>query len=68
MMAIDSAGTETWFNNSFKIEIDPEKTEFLEKLNASETSSIFLVNYHGEPRVLKAVRAFKHTCIPLPPF
>ncbi|EEH03295.1 conserved hypothetical protein [Histoplasma capsulatum G186AR] len=56
-MTIGRAGSiyqeETEFNKDLKIEIDPLKTKFIRELNASETSSIFHINYNGKPRVLK---------------
>lgn len=61
-MAIGPAGSiyqeETGFNKDLKIEIDPLKTKFIRELKASETSSIFHVNYNGKPRVLKVVCSF----------
>ncbi|EFR03068.1 serine/threonine protein kinase [Nannizzia gypsea CBS 118893] len=44
---------ENGFDPGFKIEIDPTKIEFINKLKTSKASSIFHVNYHGKPRVLK---------------
>ncbi|RMJ22989.1 hypothetical protein PHISP_06129 [Aspergillus sp. HF37] len=40
-------------NDDLRIEVDPTKLKFIKKLKESETSSIFHVNYDGEPRVLK---------------
>lgn len=51
---------EKGFNDSLRIEVDPTKTKFIKDLKESETSSIFHVNYNGEPRVLKFVRALCH--------
>ncbi|EGC41761.1 conserved hypothetical protein [Histoplasma capsulatum var. duboisii H88] len=44
---------EAGFDDNFKLNIDFAKMEFEETLNVSEASSIFHVNYCGEPRVLK---------------
>ncbi|KAK2834926.1 hypothetical protein FQN49_006774 [Arthroderma sp. PD_2] len=44
---------ENGFDPNLKVEIDPTKIEFIKELKASEASSIFHVNYHGKPRVLK---------------
>ncbi|OJD14689.1 hypothetical protein AJ78_04980 [Emergomyces pasteurianus Ep9510] len=56
-MAIGPAGTiyrdETGFNEDLRIAIDLAKMKFIKELNASDTSSIFHVNYDGKPRVLK---------------
>ncbi|OAX83677.1 hypothetical protein ACJ72_01966 [Emergomyces africanus] len=56
-MAIGSAGSiyqkKTGFNKDLKIEIDPLKMKFIRELKASETSSIFHVNYNDKLHVLK---------------
>ncbi|EER37896.1 conserved hypothetical protein [Histoplasma capsulatum H143] len=44
---------ETGFDESFRIDVDFSKLELVERLKDSEASSIFHVNYCGEPRVLK---------------
>ncbi|KMP10195.1 hypothetical protein CIRG_09876 [Coccidioides immitis RMSCC 2394] len=43
---------ETGFD-SFKINIDFEKVEFVETLRSSEASSLFHISYCGKVRVLK---------------
>ncbi|KAK2758953.1 hypothetical protein FQN54_003051 [Arachnomyces sp. PD_36] len=45
---------ETGLDPSFEITIDFTKVEFISLLKESEASSIFHVNYHDEPRVIKA--------------
>lgn len=49
---------EIGFDECFKIDIDFTKVEFKETLKTSEASSIFYINYCGEPRVLKVVCVF----------
>lgn len=59
-MTTGPAGTiyrdETGFDEDLKIEIEPAKTTIIEELRATETSSVFHINYDGEPRVLKVVK------------
>lgn len=49
---------ETGFDDELKIEIDFTQMKFIQELKNSEASSIFHVEYNGEPRVLKVVCSF----------
>ena len=46
---------EKGFDSALRIDIDPVKIGFIAELKISEASSIFHVNYDGNPRVLKVV-------------
>lgn len=46
---------EAGFDDELKIEIDFIQMKFIQELKTLEESSIFYVDYNGEPRVLKVV-------------